>query len=867
LGRDREAGVNSVALTDPAPRTALAEHRPSICARAADLAPWIVDVTFPAFGLGPVVDLGCGDRTLAGAFTARGVPASIVDLTTGAHLSELEPVETAFLVHVLEWLATDDLARLLRQVRHVVGRDLFVVVDSRAGADVPRLREWWENQLLDAGFARHPLSLNLTSYESLEKEGDILLLAARRLPDTLLQRFPRESLLEERGLHMDMLREAGRRADAHLARYALASTFVRPRDRVLDAACGLGYGAAMLTEATLADSVVGIDSSPRAIEYARSAYGVSATFECRDVSNLVYMSAGSLDLIVSFETLEHIADPDSFLRESCRLLTPGGRFICSIPNRWVDESGRDPNPYHLHVFDQASILGLCGRYFRIERLFGQTAGGGMKASATARGWHEVTPASDDGSDPEWWVVVAMKDPLPEPSSTYREALSSHPAAGEWTVTAFERYYENPWVVRSLVSRGLRATSSSLLMALAREVFDRSTPFSADAGAALCVLAYAYAGSSAIPGWLTAALRSYCLAPEGNPHVERWRISNEYALARIELEAGHAPAARELFERCALRDCLRFSPLLGTKTIDAAFWAGWLAMQQRDTSGAGRWWTRGLEEAQRVLAGDWTNVIGSPEEPLLFGMRELTDVADLASRCASGLHLLTEFGDRPGVAAEQTWRSLGGLLHSRERELALTRQSMAAIEAALESERRWRIDVEAALGAAQDAERTRTAAHEAALEAERCRATDIEASLAADVSRRVAVEAALEASQADAQDMRRRLRTARALSIRLAVRDSRGVAIFGAGQGGRQVAAFWQEHGGHVACFVDNNRETWGTVVDDVSVRQPSTLETRDVALVIVASVAHVAIAEQLTRMGLVADRDFICWADVPGLDG
>jgi len=77
-----------------------------------------------------------------------------------------------------------------------------------------------------------------------------------------------------------------------------------------------------------------------------------------------------------------------------------------------------------------------------------------------------------------------------------------------------------WVVRSLVSRGLRATSSSLLVTLAREVFDRSTPFSADAGAALCVLAYACAGSSQMPGWLSAALRSYCLAPEGNPHVER-----------------------------------------------------------------------------------------------------------------------------------------------------------------------------------------------------------------------------------------------------------------------------------------------------------------------------------------------------------
>jgi len=260
------------------------------------------------------------------------------------------------------------------------------------------------------------------------------------------------------------------------------------------------------------------------------------------------------------------------------------------------------------------------------------------------------------------------------------------------------------------------------------------------------------------------------------------------------------------------------------------------------------------------------VIGSTEEPLLFGMRELTDVADLASRCASGLHLLTEFGDRPGVAAAQTWRSLAGLLNGREQELALTRQSMAAIEAALDAERRWRIDVEAALEAAQESDRTRTAAYEAALDAERRRVSDVEATLAAEVSHRVAVEAALDASHAHDEALRRRLRTARALAIRLAVRDPRGIAIFGAGQGGRQVAAFWREHGGQVACFVDNNRESWGTVIDDVSVRQPSTLDTRDVALVIVASVAHVAIAEQLTRMGLVADRDFICWGDVPGID-
>jgi 2-polyprenyl-3-methyl-5-hydroxy-6-metoxy-1,4-benzoquinol methylase len=801
--------MSPLALTAPAGRAALVDRRPSIRERAGALAPWLVETTLPIFGLGPIVDVGCGDTTLARAFGARGVSTSVVDLTTGIGLAEVKgPIEAAFFVHVLEWLAADDLASFLRDVHDAVDRDVFVVVDTRGeGGGVLRPREWWENQLFDAGFARHPLSLNLTPYEALEKEGDVVLLAARRLADTLLEKCPGQSLVEERSLHMDMLRETGRRADAHLARYALASTFVRPHDRVLDAACGLGYGAAMLTEGTLAESVVGIDSSPRAIEYARLAYGVSATFECRQVSSLASAPAGSLDLVASFETVEHIDDPDTFLRDACRALTPGGRFICSVPNRWVDETGRDPNPYHLHVFDRSSILDLCRRYFRIERLFGQTAGGGMKASATIRRWREVEPTADDGSDPEWWVVVAMKEPLPEPSSPYRESLSAHPACGEWTITAFERYYENPWLVRALVSRGIRATSSALLTAMARDTLDRSSAFSADTGAALCVLAYAQLGSTTVPRWLSAALRSYCLAPDGNPHVERWRISNEYALARVELESGRIAEARDLFERCAGRDCLRFSPLLATKTIDAAFWAGWLAMQVRDTAGAGRWWTRGLEEARRVMAADWTNVIGSIEEPLLFGMRELTDVADVASRCASGLHLLTEFADRPGVAASQTWRSLGGLLQGREYELALTRKSVSALQDGLEASRR-----------------------------------------------RV-------------EELTSQLRAAREQRLRSAAGDPRGIAIFGAGQGGRRFAELWRQRGGVISCFLDNDPASWQTSVDGIAVSSPARLSMRDVPLVVVASVAHAAIAEQLTRMNLVAERDFICWVDAPGADG
>jgi methylase of polypeptide subunit release factors len=67
---------------------------------------------------------------------------------------------------------------------------------------------------------------------------------------------------------MDMLREPGRRADAHIARYVLAASLVRYGDVVLDAACGLGYGSAILASAAPSVRVIGVDNSEYAVNYA-----------------------------------------------------------------------------------------------------------------------------------------------------------------------------------------------------------------------------------------------------------------------------------------------------------------------------------------------------------------------------------------------------------------------------------------------------------------------------------------------------------------------------------------------------------------------------------------------------------------------
>ena len=186
-------------------------------------------------------------------------------------------------------------------------------------------------------------------------------MAFERLPEAGTTRFTGDVLRVERDLHMDMLRESGRRADAHVVRYALASQLVHKGDRVIDAACGLGYGGALVYDGGLASSILGIDSSGFAVDYANAIFAdrrPRLTFTQDDVHCIARLPEESAEVVISFETLEHIADPRAFVAQAERVLSPGGRFICSVPNQWLDESGRDPNPYHLHVFDLPKLLAL-----------------------------------------------------------------------------------------------------------------------------------------------------------------------------------------------------------------------------------------------------------------------------------------------------------------------------------------------------------------------------------------------------------------------------------------------------------------------------------------------------------------------------
>lgn len=135
----------------------------------------------------------------------------------------------------------------------------------------------------------------------------------------------------------------------HLQRYDFAAKFITA-GRVLDCACGVGYGSHRLIAAgDPAMKVTGVDIEESAVAYARANFvHPRLDYLCADGTTF---DAEPFDAIVSFETIEHVPDHEALLDNFVRLLAPGGLLIASVP---VTPSV-DVNPFHLHDFTASSF--------------------------------------------------------------------------------------------------------------------------------------------------------------------------------------------------------------------------------------------------------------------------------------------------------------------------------------------------------------------------------------------------------------------------------------------------------------------------------------------------------------------------------
>lgn len=140
--------------------------------------------------------------------------------------------------------------------------------------------------------------------------------------------------------------ESGEIRYEHMHRYTWVALMCEGKD-VLDIACGEGYGSALL--ARKARSVVGVDISEEAVAHARGKYAGRSNLRFQQGSaTSVPMAGASVDVVVSFETIEHLAEQKEMLAELRRVLRPDGLLVISSPNKKVYSEDRGyTNEFHV----------------------------------------------------------------------------------------------------------------------------------------------------------------------------------------------------------------------------------------------------------------------------------------------------------------------------------------------------------------------------------------------------------------------------------------------------------------------------------------------------------------------------------------
>ena len=207
----------------------------------------------------------------------------------------------------------------------------------------------------------------------------------------------------------------------HWHRYAFARAFARGK-RVLDAACGEGYGSALLSD--VATSVTGIDISETSVAHAKARYGTrpNLRFERGDCTRLD-LPENAFDTIVSFETLEHVEAQDELVAGFARILTADGTLIISSPDKktYSDDRGFS-NEFHVRELYRDELTDLLKIHFPHVRLYGQkllfqSAIWNLErtlatvAAATASGADENAITDGLNYAPLYFIAVCSSQPI------------------------------------------------------------------------------------------------------------------------------------------------------------------------------------------------------------------------------------------------------------------------------------------------------------------------------------------------------------------------------------------------------------------------------------------------------------------------
>jgi len=155
----------------------------------------------------------------------------------------------------------------------------------------------------------------------------------------------------------------------HLHRYAITFDYIKDKE-VVDIACGEGYGSFLMSK--YAKNVTGIDIDEDTIINANSKYkNNNLSYLQGDVSKIPLQSS-TIDVVVSFETIEHTTMHNEMMQEIKRVLKPDGLLIMSSPDKknYSDKRGFN-NQFHVKELYLEEFENLIKKYFKYDKMLFQ----------------------------------------------------------------------------------------------------------------------------------------------------------------------------------------------------------------------------------------------------------------------------------------------------------------------------------------------------------------------------------------------------------------------------------------------------------------------------------------------------------------
>lgn len=228
--------------------------------------------------------------------------------------------------------------------------------------------------------------------------------------------------------------------DEHIVRYKLVSPLVKNK-QVLDIACGSGYGTDILAKAGAA-KIIGVDIDKETITNNQQRYQqANIEFKVGDAGK-IDLADKSLDIITSFETIEHLPEIEAYLKELTRIIKDDGLVFISTPNI---EVSHEKNPWHLKEFTKTEFVELLKKHFPFVKIIEQknAVASIIKVDNVEQG---TVIINDSNGMALYFIALCSKMEI-------KEDLNNVVSAN---VMAYERWKNNPgWKLLGVIYRVLQ----------------------------------------------------------------------------------------------------------------------------------------------------------------------------------------------------------------------------------------------------------------------------------------------------------------------------------------------------------------------------------------------------------------------------